>query len=699
MKSAPILRASNLNATPEPTRTLVRDNPLRRRRFRVNLGRGLAGLAAFGLLFASFAASAQTYLIDFGDANTTTHGPSPDDPLNYWNNVGLAIGATTNGVLTNLVTSLNNTSSISLAMISRFNGNNENGTQISTAYAVDATRDSLYGNTESFNNLTNIFPSFKLTGLDAATKYSFTFFASRMGVGDVRETGYTITGGDAGFAALDAANNVDTTVTVTNISPDGAGEIRIDLAPTANNNNANHFTYLGVLQVDAVPPQTPLAFVQQPASQRVIQLKPATFTCQVSGPPPYFVQWFENGNPIQDENQFSYTIPTVDLSMNGYTYSVTVSNLAYGVTSTNAVLTVLSDTNPPVALSAASYDGNTILVYFNEILDATTSSDPQNYSVNNGAVVVAGALLNPDNQSVTLYLASPITGTFTVVLNQIQDFAGNPIAPNTILTGAVVAIEDQDFLFDFGGNNQTQLGPAPNDPVNYWNNVTSSVGTSDTGELPGLVSIYNIPSPLGLTMIRRFNGVNENGTLLSTIFPGQATRDSMFGNTETFGAGSDFFPSFKLTGLNPARQYSLAFFASRTGVADNRETGYTVDGANSRFTALNAANNVNNVALATNLTPTAAGEITVSLAPTTNNNNANHFTYLGAMRLSAYVPPLQFLPAVITGGKIRLEWTGTGQLLRAATLNGPWTPVTPAPSSPYEETIVPGEARYFRLQK
>jgi len=656
-------------------------------------------LAAFGLLFASFAASAQTYLIDFGDANTTTHGPSPDDPLNYWNNVGLAIGATTNGVLTNLVTSLNNTSSISLAMISRFNGNNENGTQISTAYAVDATRDSLYGNTESFNNLTNIFPSFKLTGLDAATKYSFTFFASRMGVGDVRETGYTITGGDAGFAALDAANNVDTTVTVTNISPDGAGEIRIDLAPTANNNNANHFTYLGVLQVDAVPPQTPLAFVQQPASQRVIQLKPATFTCQVSGPPPYFVQWFENGNPIQDENQFSYTIPTVDLSMNGYTYSVTVSNLAYGVTSTNAVLTVLSDTNPPVALSAASYDGNTILVYFNEILDATTSSDPQNYSVNNGAVVVAGALLNPDNQSVTLYLASPITGTFTVVLNQIQDFAGNPIAPNTILTGAVVAIEDQDFLFDFGGNNQTQLGPAPNDPVNYWNNVTSSVGTSDTGELPGLVSIYNIPSPLGLTMIRRFNGVNENGTLLSTIFPGQATRDSMFGNTETFGAGSDFFPSFKLTGLNPARQYSLAFFASRTGVADNRETGYTVDGANSRFTALNAANNVNNVALATNLTPTAAGEITVSLAPTTNNNNANHFTYLGAMRLSAYVPPLQFLPAVITGGKIRLEWTGTGQLLRAATLNGPWTPVTPAPSSPYEETIVPGEARYFRLQK
>ncbi len=659
----------------------------------------LAALTTAGLVLAGGSLSAQTYLIDFGDANTTTFGPAPDDPANYWNNVGLAIGATTNGVLTNLVSSLNNTSSISLAMISRFNGNNENGTQISTAYAVDATRDSLYGNTESFNNLTNIFPSFKLTGLDAATKYSFTFFASRMGVGDVRETGYTITGGNAGFAALDAANNIDTTVTVADITPDGAGEIRIDLAPTANNNNANHFTYLGVLRVDAVPPQTPLAFTKQPVSQRVVQLKPVTFDCQVSGPPPYSVQWFENGNPIAGANQFSYTIASTDLSLNGYLYSVTVSNLAYGVTSTNAVLTVLSDTNPPVALSAASYDGNTILVRFNEILDVATSSDPQNYAVNNGVVGVGGALLNPDNQSVTLYLAGPITGNFTVVLNQIQDFAGNPIAPNTSLTGTVVAIEDQDFLFDFGGNNQTLLGDAPNDPVNYWNNVTGSVGTSDTGELLGLVSVYNTTSPLGLTMIRRFNGINENGTLLSTVFPGQATRDSLFGNTETFGAGSNFFPSFKLTGLNPARQYSLAFFASRTGVGDNRETGYTVEGANTRFTALNAANNVNNVAQATNLTPTAAGEITVSLAPTANNNNANHFTYLGAMRLSAYVPPLQFLPAVITGGKIKLEWTGTGQLLRAAALNGPWTPVTPAPSSPYEETIVPGEARYFRLQK
>ena len=700
MKSSRPVRLSSSQLSIEPARQLSPRKLPRQTPSHLRCPRWSSVLVAVGLTLASLSTSAQTYLIDFGGANITTQGPIPDDPNNYWNNVGTAIGATTNGVLTNLVSSLNSTSSISLAMIERFNGVNENGTQSSALYPVDATRDSLYGNTEIFNNLTNIFPSFKLTGLDPATKYTLTFYASRTGVGDIRETDYTVTGGNSGLAVLNAADNIDTTASVADITPDGAGEIRIDLTPSVNNNNGNHFTYLGVLQVVAVPPQTPLTFVQQPTSQRVIQLKPATFTCQVSGPPPHLVQWFENGSPIQDANQFSYTIPAVDLSMNGYLYSVTVSNLAFGVTSTNAVLTVLSDTNRPLALSASSYDGSTIQVVFNEPMDVNTSSDAQNYAVNSGAVAVSGAQLNPDGQSVTLSLGGPVTGTFTVVMNLVQDSAGNPIAPNTSVTGAVVAIEAQDFLFDFGGNNQTQFGAPPDDPVNYWNNVTGGIGTSDTGEMVSLISVHNTPSSVGLAMIRRFNGVNENGTQLSTQFAAQATRDSLFGNTGVFSGLSNIFPSFKLTGLNPISKYSLTFYASRTSVGDNRETGYTVEGANNGFAALNAANNINNTTKVEGITPTALGEITISLAPTANNNNPNtFFTYLGAMRLSPYATPLQFSNPVITNGKIKLEWTGTGSLLRAPAVNGPWTAIAPSPTSPYEDNLVPGENRFYRLQQ
>lgn len=660
---------------------------------------GSALLAAF-LMLAGSLAQAQTYLLDFGGTVTTTRGPAPNDPDRYWNNVNNTLGATPAGVLAGLVDARNLASGINLVIVSPFNDVNDNGTQFAMVYPGNATRDSLYGNTELFNGKANIFPKIKLTGLDAATKYSFTFYASRLGVSDNRETEYTVVGASTQTAVLNIAGNEEMTATVTDLSPDASGEISIALAPSANNNNANHFTYLGVLQIDAVPPQTPLAFTAQPASQTVVQLTPATFSCAVSGPAPHFIQWYENGNPIYNAHDFTYTIPSADLSMDGYTYSVTVSNLQYGVASTNAVLHVSNDTNPPVLVSASCYDGQTINVTFDEPLDWATANDVQNYSVNSGAAALGGIALDAESgKIVTLYLVSAISGDFTVTVNNVKDTVGNTIAANSTITGTAVAIEDQAVLFDFGASGSlTQFGPPPADPVNYWNNITG-VGTMDGGVAYDIVTVHNAPTLIELVMLQRFNGVNENGTVNSTLFPASATRDSLYGNTEAFGAGANFFPKFKLTGLNPARQYSLTFYASRTGVADNRETGYTVEGGTTNFVALNAANNINDSVTVTGISPAATGEITVSLAPTPNNNNANHFTYLGVLRVAPYAAPLQFTSVQVSGGKVHLSWTGTGQLERATSLSGAWTPIQPAPTSPYEEDVVAGENRFFRLKQ
>lgn len=192
-------------------------------------------------------AQAQSYLIDFG-SNQQTFDPNP-----AWNNLLTSIGTTDSGTLFGLVTTDSTASLIDLQMIARFNGENTNGTTASTLFPTTATGDSLFGNTELFNNLTNVFPKFKLTNLDPTKVYNFTFYASRTGVGDVRETGYTVAGGISGFAALNVANNVDNVARVSSITPDSSHEILISLAPTANNNNANHFTYLGVLRMDVVP--------------------------------------------------------------------------------------------------------------------------------------------------------------------------------------------------------------------------------------------------------------------------------------------------------------------------------------------------------------------------------------------------------------------------------------------------------------
>lgn len=560
---------------------------------------------AWATVSGSQQAGVQSFLFDFGPASAiTTNGAAPADPLNHWNNITESIGTSANGQLTNLITAGGTPTDIHLVMLSRFNGVNENGTTTSTAFPGTATRDSLYGNTETFNNRSNIFPAFKLTQLNPSRTYSFTFYASRTAANDNRETSYTVNGQNSGQAALNAANNVDATVTVPGIVPDTNGDITISLAPTPNNNNSFHFTYLNAMRVDAVPEQQPIVFTQQPVSQQVIAGFPVSFTAAVQGTPPYFIQWLSNGVPIPGATQFTYNIASAGTNLHGTAYSVVVSNLAYSATSTNAVLQVI---------------------------------------------------------------------------------AAPPNGPG------------QTLWFDFGGANTTTKGATPNDPLNYWNNVTSAVGSSSTGRLTNLVTAANAPTTLGLVMLSRFNGVNENGTLDNPLLPPNATRDSLFGNTELFSGLSNIFPSFKLVGLDPAARYHFTFYASRMSVGDNRETGYAVQGGNSGFAALNAANNVTGSVTVSNVTPSVAREISISLAPTANNNNANHFTYLGALRVVVLLPPPEFKTPLISDGQIRLEWTGTGQLEWATSINGPWQAVTPSPASPYLENIIPGETRFFRI--
>lgn len=215
----------------------------------------LASLAGFCFLPSL---SAAVFLLDFGGTNTTGTGAAPNDPVNTWNNVTLTVAQNNAGQLSNLVTTTGTASTVSLQMVSRFNGDNADGTQASPLYPTNATRDSLYGNTGVFNNLTNVFPAFKITGLDAGSVYIFTFFASRMNVGDNRETQYDVAGASSAVTFLNAANNIDNTATVSGIAPDANGEIAISLTPGSNNNNgATRFTYLGVLKIESLPVPEP----------------------------------------------------------------------------------------------------------------------------------------------------------------------------------------------------------------------------------------------------------------------------------------------------------------------------------------------------------------------------------------------------------------------------------------------------------
>ena len=189
------------------------------------------------------------FLIDFGSPTKPSGGGS-GVRMQYWNNVTTAVGTVPGSRISDLVDSEGNVTAFSIEILSRFNNANESGATSGVPYPATATLDSLFGNTESSGGLDNVTPALKLSGIDPGTMCTLTFYASRMGGSDNRETRYTVTGEGTASADLDASNNVTNTATVGRIAADENGQIRVEMAPGPNNNNANHFIYLGVLQLD-----------------------------------------------------------------------------------------------------------------------------------------------------------------------------------------------------------------------------------------------------------------------------------------------------------------------------------------------------------------------------------------------------------------------------------------------------------------
>ena len=197
---------------------------------------GIAALAVPSL-------HAATVLVDFGGTNATGN----------WNGISNAIS----GSVANAIDDTGTPTGITIAITSRFNAINPDGTTSGAApYPSFATADSFYGNASGPFSGQPVIANSTVTfsNLSTDTSYSFTFYASRMGVGDNRTSRYTLTGaGSPQFVELDASNNIANTVTIDNVMPNGAGVITLDVGLGAGNNNATGFYYLGAVEINAIP--------------------------------------------------------------------------------------------------------------------------------------------------------------------------------------------------------------------------------------------------------------------------------------------------------------------------------------------------------------------------------------------------------------------------------------------------------------
>ncbi len=192
-----------------------------------------------------------TIMIDFSFNNDNLS----DDPWNNFTSSDLGSGI-------NYLKNSNNLMTYASAEITdRFTGTNQNGTLTpggALKIPASASRDSYYGSTVEWQGVIESTGGLHFSGLDKDKDYIFEMFASRMGVGDNRETKYVFTGIDKDSVYLDPANNENLSVNLV-VRPADDGTVDIRVSPGENNTNSYHFYYLGAMKIiyekeDPVPP-------------------------------------------------------------------------------------------------------------------------------------------------------------------------------------------------------------------------------------------------------------------------------------------------------------------------------------------------------------------------------------------------------------------------------------------------------------
>ncbi|TWU22649.1 PEP-CTERM sorting domain-containing protein [Bythopirellula polymerisocia] len=229
---------------------------------------------ALGIAFSS-AASAATLFYDFGASARETLSPLPAD---QYNNITMDTP-----VVLSIVDSVDSTGAstgISIDAAGFWPGQNSSGPGVAggdaaAIFAPDAYVDNAFGSVASFGGFITPEATVSLGGLDGtgATSYDFTFFGSRTGATDNRETKYDVTGSNNGIGLLNVTANLSEVVHVNGIVPTAAGDITILVSPGPANNNGSGFYYLGAMRM--VSNQIP-----EPATIGLLAFAGLAFTMQ-----------------------------------------------------------------------------------------------------------------------------------------------------------------------------------------------------------------------------------------------------------------------------------------------------------------------------------------------------------------------------------------------------------------------------------
>ncbi len=147
----------------------------------------------------------------------------------------------------------------------------------------------------------------------------------------------------------------------------------------------------------------PMTFTAQPTNASVLDGRPVSFTTSVIANSDLVYQWFRNGVAIPGATNRTYALTAAYPSHAG-TYFLEASNSSGTLGSSNAILAVIDDFDPPLPIFATgAKDLVTISIPYTEALDAASATDTNHFTVLPGgsggvpAQVLSATLVNQTN--------------------------------------------------------------------------------------------------------------------------------------------------------------------------------------------------------------------------------------------------------------------------------------------------------------
>jgi hypothetical protein len=358
----------------------------------------------------------------------------------------------------------------------------------------------------------------------------------------------------------------------------------------------------------AGPTNAPVAIAQNPTNTTAVENSSATFSVILKGVPVWTFQWQKSAGGgtftnIPGATSRAYRISSVKIGDSGASYRVLVTNAFGNATSTAATLTVTADATKPTIVDARTAGNPTgLLITFSEAVSASTATNKNNYTINNGVTVNSASLLT-DGRTVLLATTTIAPGReYLLTVNGVQDTAATP---NTIVGNSTFSFNQVDGIIErrafgvTGGtiaaltnsavftNNQPDEVTYPTlfeGPVNYRDNYGTQFRGYITPPTNGnYVFFICSDDPSVLYLSTSENPANKKLIAVETVWSNTRQWVSSAGASDLTSKRSDQFatsewPTPNLITLTNGQRYYIEALHAEGGGGDNIAVTWVLPG-------------------------------------------------------------------------------------------------------------------------